>query len=98
VIDLHDSQAGMAANEVEIVRRKQHRGPGSVDRAEQLENAARGAFIQIPGRLVAEYDERVVSQRPGDRDPLLLAARQLRRQFFRPGPTCASSLPTRARI
>jgi hypothetical protein len=36
-----------------------------------------GGLVEVAGRLVGEHDGRVPGQRPGDRDPLLLAARQL---------------------
>ena len=37
------------------------------------------ARVQVAGRLVGEHDRRVVGQRARERDPLLLAAGQLRR-------------------
>ena len=34
--------------------------------------------VEVSGRLVREYDGRIVHERPGDRDALLLSARELR--------------------
>ena len=36
--------------------------------------------IEAAGRLVAQHQRRLLHQRPSDRDPLLLTARQLRRE------------------
>ena len=45
-------------------------------------------MIEVGGRLVGQDQRRVVDQRPGDRHPLLLSARQLLGQEFEPlGPT-----------
>ena len=39
--------------------------------------------VQIPGGLVRQNDSRIIDQRPRNAHPLLLAARQLRRQMMR---------------
>src|SRR5215471_4680881 len=41
-------------------------------------------FVEISGRLVRQDDLRVVDQRPGDADPLLLPAGKLPRQVIQP--------------
>ncbi len=40
--------------------------------------------VEIGGRLIGQDERRVVDQRPGDRHPLLLAARQLLGQEVEP--------------
>src|SRR5215470_8705472 len=54
------------------------RGPVGVQLGEQLEDARAGAAVEVPGRLVGEHDGRPADDGPGDRDPLPLAAGQLR--------------------
>ena len=66
-----------AADELEIVRRHQHRGARRVDLAKQLEDAARRALVEVSGRLVGDEHERIVDQRAGERDALLFAAGEL---------------------
>ena len=41
--------------------------------------------VEVAGRLVGEHDRGFAEQRPGDRDPLLLAARELGRAVRRAG-------------
>ena len=67
------------------MRRHHDRRPAGVDVAQQLEHAARGALIEVAGRLVGEQHRRLVDERPGDRDALLLAAGQLARVGLRLG-------------
>ena len=43
-----------------------------------------GLRVELAGRLVGEQQPRPVRERPGDRDPLLLAARELVRPVLRP--------------
>ena len=47
------------------------------DLAQEREHAAPGAGVQRSGRLVGEHDLGPGDERPGDRDPLLLAAGEL---------------------
>ena len=47
--------------------------------AQQREHAAPGLGVQRPGRLVGEHHLRPGDERPGDRDPLLLASGELGR-------------------
>ena len=58
-----------------------------------------GRLVEIAGRLVGEHQRRAVGERPGDRDALLLAARQLRRAMVEPlaEPSAASSCSARVR-
>ena len=51
---------------------------------QQGDDVVPGVLVQVPGRLVGQQHLRLLDQRPGDRDPLLLAAGQLGRQV--PGP------------
>ena len=51
----------------------------SIDVAQQAENGLRRLRIERRGRLVAEQQFRVIGQRPGDADALLLPAGELRR-------------------
>ena len=44
---------------------------------EDLVDLVAGLAVELAGRLVGEDDHRVLDQGPGDRDPLLLAAREL---------------------
>ena len=41
---------------------------------QRIEHRARGTLIQIAGRLIGQQDTRIISQRPGNRHPLLFAA------------------------
>ena len=45
----------------------------------RLEDLGAGVRVEVAGRLVGEQHGRLADQRAGDRDPLLLAARELRR-------------------
>ena len=51
-------------------------------REERDDVRARGA-VEVPRRLVGEDDARLLDERPGDRDALLLAAGEMRRQVGR---------------
>ena len=72
-----DGAVVRAANEREVVRRHDHRRAGGVDVADELEDAARGALVQVAGGLVGDERDGVVHQRPRDRDALLLTAGKL---------------------
>jgi hypothetical protein len=52
-------------------------------REQQLDDRLPGLSVQVPSRLVCQKQSRSVYQRPGDRHPLLLPARELRRQVGR---------------
>ena len=72
-----DHPVGRLAHQVEVVRRHHHHGAAGVDVAQQLEDAAGGALVEVAGGLVGQQDGGIVHQRPRDRDPLLLAAGEL---------------------
>ena len=76
MIELDTSIIG-AANELEVVRRHEHRGAGRVDLAKELEDAARRALVEVARWLVGDENEWVVYQRARECDALLFAARQL---------------------
>ena len=61
------------------MRREQHRRPAQVRIVENLEHLLREVGIEIAGRLVGDQHERIVDQRTGDRDALLLATGKLQR-------------------
>ena len=53
--------------------------------AEELgEDGVGGRLVEIAGGLVGEHQRRLVGERTGDRDTLLLAAGQLRRAVVEP--------------
>jgi hypothetical protein len=81
-----------AAHQLQVVRREQDGRARGVDGAEQLEDAVRGALVEVARRLVRQHDQRIVHERPRDRHALLLAAGQLAGSFsdFAARPTCAS--------
>jgi hypothetical protein len=54
--------------------------PLAVERLQRLHDLMRIAGIEISGRLVCKQQDRIVDQGAGDRDALLLAARQLPRR------------------
>ena len=51
--------------------------PGRVEPVEDAQHVAGGLGVQVAGRLVGEQQRRRGDQRPGHRDPLLLAAGEL---------------------
>src|SRR5688572_5351648 len=74
-----DHPASAGADQIAIVRRQEDRRSAQIGLGEDLDDLRRQIRIEIAGRLVGYEDERIVDQRAGDGDPLLLAARQLRR-------------------
>ena len=56
-----------------------------VDLAQELEDAAGGALVEVAGGLVGDEHERIVDQRARERHALLLAAGQLARKRGRLG-------------
>src|ERR1051325_9584724 len=50
----------------------------------RVEDMARGARVEVAGRLVREQDARRIGNRSRDRDALLLAAGELRRPMLQP--------------
>ena len=68
-----------------IVRDHDDRLAVLVDRAAQeLEDLGSRLRVEVPGRLVREEDRRLRDERACDRDPLLLAARELGRAMREP--------------
>ena len=59
-----------------VVRDHHDREPGRVQLVEQVHERGRVPRVQVPGRLVAQQQARPVDQRPRNRDPLALPARQ----------------------
>ena len=56
----------------------------SIQLAEELDDFLARAGVEVARRLVAHQDRRVVDQRPGDGDALLLAAGKLARMVVQP--------------
>src|SRR6266540_3824294 len=59
-------------------------GAVGVQLLQQHEHARARGLVEVAGRLVGEHDRRAGDQRPGDRDPLLLAAGELGRVMVEP--------------
>ena len=51
--------------------------PLALEPAEDPVDLVAGLRVELAGRLVGQDEDRVLDQGPGDRHPLLLAARQL---------------------
>src|SRR6267143_2654781 len=64
-------------DDLPVVGRHQHRGTACIDLEEQLNDLPRSRRIQVSRGLIREKNSRVVDEGPGNRHPLLLAARQL---------------------
>jgi hypothetical protein len=60
------------------------RRPGPVQGAEQLEDLGARDAVETAGRLIGEDDRGPPHHRPGDRNPLPFAARQLGRAVVQP--------------
>ena len=85
-IGQEDHPVGVASRH-RIVRHHDYGLAAGVHRlAQQPQDIRGGVAVERTGRLVAEDDLRPGHQGPGDRDPLLLAARQLCRAVARDGP------------
>src|SRR5690606_3034296 len=72
-VDLDHPPAHLV-HDVGVVGDHHHGRTGPVDPVEQPHDLDRGVRVEVSGRLVGEQDQRPVHERPGDRDPLLLAA------------------------
>ena len=57
--------------------------PCGVELLEQLHHGIAVLGVEVSRRLVGEQDQRITCDRAGDRDALLLAARELARQVAR---------------
>lgn len=71
-------------NQRQVVRGHQHRGPRSVEPAEQIHDVARQGGVEVAGRLVREQQLRLGHDGARDAHPLLLATRQGRRKGLLP--------------
>ena len=82
-----------------VVGDDDQRLPGRVQAVEQPQHLQGGGAVEVAGRLVGQHHQRVVGQRPGDRDPLPLAAGQRRGQepARSASPTRSSSSAARRR-
>src|SRR5579862_1738829 len=78
MVELDGTEIG-DADEVEIVGGHHDRRAGGADVLEELKDAPRRSLIEVSGWLVGDEQERIIHERPGDGDALLLAARQLSR-------------------
>ena len=67
-----------------VVGDDDQRLPGLVQALEEAEDVQGGGTVEVASGLVGEDNDRLVAQRPGDRDPLTLAARQGRGKEARP--------------
>src|ERR1019366_9946210 len=72
-----DRPALRAADQLELVRRHDHRRAARVDVARELEDTARGALVEVARRLVRDQHDRIVRERARDRHALLFAAGEL---------------------
>ena len=80
----HRDQPVRGGRDPRVVGDDDQRLPGLVQALEEPEDVQGGGAVEVAGRLVGEDDQRFVAQRPGDRDPLPLAAGQRRGQEPRP--------------
>ena len=72
------------AGDVGLVGDHHDRAAGAVQLVEQAEDLGGRGRVEVAGRLVGEQQVRLGDQRPGDRDPLLLAAGELARPVLGP--------------
>ena len=72
-----DHAAAHLVDHLAVVGDDEHGRAGAVDPVEQLHDPDRRLGVEVAGRLVGEQKRRVVDERAGDRDALLLAAREL---------------------
>ena len=82
----HRHHARQPTGDVLVVRDHHDRRALVVQPVEQVEDGRAGGLVEVAGGLVGEQDPRRVHERPGDGDPLALAARQLGRRVPRTGP------------
>ena len=79
VLEPDHLRARRGADQADVMGRDDHRGAEPVERGEQMQQALRHFGIDIAGRLVGDEQFGPADHRAGDRDALLLAARQRRR-------------------
>ena len=73
----HLDRAPRSARHVMVMRHNHHRRALTIELTEQIENLDAGHGVELAGRFVSQNERGLARQCPGDRDPLLLAARQL---------------------
>jgi hypothetical protein len=74
----HRDPARSARGEARVVRRDDHRRAAALGEAcEQVDHLGAGLRVEVACRLVGEDHARLIAERAGDRDALLLAARQV---------------------
>ena len=88
----HVDRPARAPGELGVVGDGHDRPPLVDERLERVEHDVGRRGVQVAGGLVGDDQRRVVGQRPGDRDALLLPARGARRAACAPGRPC----PTRS--
>ena len=83
---IHQRQHAIhAGGDVGIVRDQQHgRAAFLTDLPQGIQHQLARLGVEVAGRFVGEDQRRVVRQRTGNRDTLLLAARQLGRTVVHP--------------
>ena len=67
-----------------VVGDEDDRPAGGVELVEEAHDVRAGVAVEVAGRLVGQDERRLRDERPGDRDPLLLAAGQLGRLVVEP--------------
>src|SRR5207237_10858694 len=76
--------AGSDRHEARIVGGEDERDAAlAVEAPHQFDDVAAGGAVEVGGGLVGEHERRLADQRAGDRYPLLLSARELRRPVTR---------------
>src|SRR5688500_5577680 len=79
MLELQDPRPLVLRQERAVVGHEQDRHAAQVDVLEDAQHLERVLLVEVAGGLVRQEHERVVDQRPRDRDALLLAARELAR-------------------
>ena len=77
----HDDPVGDAAGEVHLVGDHDHGHALIGERLHDAQHLADRLRVERRGRLVEQHQRRLHRERAGDRDPLLLAAGELRRML-----------------
>src|SRR5262249_38483468 len=67
-----------------VVRGDDHGPPGRRQLAQDVKDTIDLHVVEVRGRLIGKYEWRVEGERPSDRHPLLLSARQV--AWSMPGP------------
>ena len=78
------TRRGKRRGQVAVVGDDDRSSSPGVELEQELDDHRRRDRVEVAGRLVGEHERRFADDRPGDRDPLALAARQLRRSVTQP--------------